>query len=33
MPETNDHPVPAWLTGLLVTLVAWAAYYVFLSVR
>lgn len=33
MPETGDGPVPAWLTGLTVTLLAWALYYLVLSVR
>lgn len=33
MPETGDAPVPLWLAGLAVTLLAWAAYYLVLSVR
>lgn len=33
LPETGDAPVPAWLVGLGVALVAWAAWYLVLSIR
>jgi len=33
MPQTGDGPVPAWLTGLGLALLAWAVYYVYLAVR
>lgn len=33
MPKTGDAPVPGWLTGLALTLLAWTVYYLVLSVR
>jgi len=33
MPQTGDGPVPGWLVALGVTLLAWAVYYLVLSVR